>query len=165
MDYVGNLIRPPSEANSIILQVTLGCPHNKCTFCGAYKNVGFKLKPASVIENDIAFAARHCRRQKQVFLADGDVLSLPNPFLLELFDTIRTRLPWVRKISLYGSGRAIGRKTEYDLIALKNSGLARIYMGLESGCNMVLEKVKKGCNAESMVAAGRKVRNADLFCL
>jgi len=127
--------------------------------------VGFKLKPASVIENDIAFAARHCRRQKQVFLADGDVLSLPNPFLLELFDTIRTRLPWVRKISLYGSGRAIGRKTEYDLIALKNSGLARIYMGLESGCNMVLEKVKKGCNAESMVAAGRKVRNADDFCL
>jgi len=194
MDYVGNLIRPPSEANSIILQVTVGCPHNKCTFCGAYKpawpaptaqpqqtngnptaarqpspmqfsdkNVGFRLKPPSVIENDIAFAARHCRRQKQVFLADGDVLALPQPFLLELFQTIRSRLPWVRKISLYGSGRSIGRKTEDDLAALKKSGLARIYMGLESGCNTVLEKVRKGCSAESMVAGGRKVRSVDLF--
>ncbi|BCL60781.1 coproporphyrinogen III oxidase [Desulfomarina profundi] len=163
MDYTGNLIRPPSEANSIILQVTVGCPYNKCTFCGAYKNVEFCLKPAAAFEKALNFAAQYCRRQKRVFLADGDVLALRQSHLLELLRTVKTRLPWVQKISLYGSGRSIAGKKTNNLIELKKNGLDRIYMGLESGCDDVLKRVRKGCSAESMVTAGRMVRKADLF--
>ncbi|WP_457575765.1 radical SAM protein [Desulfomarina sp.] len=163
MDYVGNLIRPPSEANSIILQVTVGCPYNKCTFCGAYKNVKFGLKPALTLEKDLDFAARYCRGQKRVFLADGDVLALRQSSLLELISTVKSRLPWVRKISLYGSSRSILGKKTGRLIELKKSGLDRIYMGLESGCDDVLKRVRKGCSAKSMVTAGRMARDAGLF--
>ena len=77
MHYEGNIIRPPSEANSILLQVTVGCSRNKCTFCGTYKGERFRIKPDAIIMEDIAFAARHCRRQRRVFLCDGDALIIP----------------------------------------------------------------------------------------
>jgi radical SAM superfamily enzyme YgiQ (UPF0313 family) len=163
MDYVGHLIRPPSEANSIILQVTAGCSHNKCTFCGAYKGIPFTVKPAATVDADIAFAKKHCRFQKRVFLADGDVLIMKQSYLAALFSTIRRELPWVKRISLYGSGRAITGKTETELSELKSLGLDRVYMGLESGCNEVLKRVRKGDTAESMVLAGKKIRMSGLF--
>jgi len=163
MDYVGHLIRPPSEANSIILQVTVGCSHNKCTFCGAYKGISFTVKPAATVDADIAFAKKHCRLHKRVFLADGDVLIMKQSYLVTLFNTIRRELPWVKRISLYGSGRAIALKSESELSELKQLGLDRVYMGLESGCNEVLKRVIKGDTAESMVAAGKKIRMSGLF--
>ncbi len=163
MDYVGNLIRPPSEAYSIILQVTVGCSYNKCTFCGAYKGTLFTLKPAATVDRDIAFAKKHCQHQKRVFLADGDVLILKQSYLIALFCKIRQELPWVRRISLYGSGRAIARKTPHELIELKSMGLDRIYMGLESGCNETLNRVKKGDSVENMVLAGNKIKDSGLF--
>ena len=93
MHYEGNIIRPPSEANSILLQVTVGCSRNKCTFCGTYKDVSFRLKNAEVIGADLDFAAQSCLRQNTIFLADGDVLSLPFKVLVNLFGNIRRRLP------------------------------------------------------------------------
>jgi len=132
MDYVGNLIRPPSEAQSIILQVTVGCSYNKCTFCGAYKGTPFTVKPKTTVNQDIAFAKKYCRHQKRLFLADGDVLILKQNHLVALFRTIRHELPWVNRISLYGSGRAIARKKPDELLELKSLGLDRVYMGLES---------------------------------
>ena len=89
MDYVGNIIRPPSEADSIILQVTVGCSHNRCTFCGTYRGELFRLKDERIIDADLDFAARYCRRQNRVFLADGDVLSLPQHRLVALLTRIR----------------------------------------------------------------------------
>ena len=163
MDYVGNLIRPPSEAHSIILQVTVGCSYNKCTFCGAYKTTLFTVKPAATVENDIAFAKKNCRHQKRLFLADGDVLILKQSHLVALFRKIRHELPWVKRISLYGSGKAIARKTSDELLELKTLGLDRVYMGLESGCNEVLQKVKKGDSAENMILAGNKIKDSGLF--
>jgi radical SAM superfamily enzyme YgiQ (UPF0313 family) len=163
MHYEGNVIRPPSEAHSIILQVTVGCSHNKCTFCGTYKDVRFRLKEDHLIEEDLAFAGRYCRRQSRVFLADGDVLSLPQHRLLDLFARVRAQLPWVRRISLYGNERSIRGKSEGDLRALKEAGLDRVYMGLESGHDPTLAAIRKGAKAEAMVRAGRKVRAAGLF--
>jgi len=163
MDYVGNIIRPPSEAESIILQVTVGCSYNKCTFCGAYKGTLFTKKPVATVNADIAFAKKHCLRQKRVFLADGDVLILKQNHLVTLFNTIRKELPWVKRISLYGSGRAITLKTLDQLLELKALGLDRIYMGLESGCDDTLKKVKKGETAESMIVAGSKVKESGIF--
>ena len=110
MNYEGNIIRPPSEAHSIILQVSVGCSHNKCTFCGAYKGVRFHIKDAATINDDIAFAARYCKNQNRVFLADGDALIIPTARLLEIFSGIRQKLPWVNRISLYGNTKSILRK-------------------------------------------------------
>lgn len=163
MNYVGNVIRPPSEANSIILQVTVGCSYNKCTFCGAYKDIGFQLKAQTTIDADLEFAKHHCRNQKRVFLADGDVLILSQKRLIQLFAKIRTHLPWITRISLYGNARAIRQKSIEQLEELKSMGLDRVYMGLESGCDKVLANVKKGETATAMVAAGTKIRAAEIF--
>ncbi len=163
MHYEGNLIRPPSEANSIILQVTVGCTHNKCSFCGTYKDAPFRIKEADIVAADINFAATYCQRQKRVFLADGDVLNLSQRRLLALFTEIRNQLPWVNKISLYANAKAIRNKSDGQLAELKELGLARVYMGLESGHNKTLKAINKGGNAEQMIAAGQKMRQAGIF--
>ncbi|MDH3390540.1 MAG: radical SAM protein, partial [Desulfobulbaceae bacterium] len=123
MHYEGNIIRPPSEANSIILQVSVGCSHNKCTFCGAYKGVRFRIKDATTINEDIAFASRYCKKQKRVFIGDGDALIIPTDRLAEIFSSIRNSLPWVNRISLYGNAKSILRKNNEELGRLKKLGL------------------------------------------
>jgi radical SAM superfamily enzyme YgiQ (UPF0313 family) len=162
MDYQGIIIRPPSEANSIILQVTVGCSHNKCTFCGTYKGVRFRIKPESVVEKDIEFAARYCRHQRRVFLTDGDALILPQARLLKLLKTIRQRLPWVTRVGIYGNAKSIRTKTPEALKALHDSGLGIVYMGLESGDAVTLKAVRKGVGVETMVAMGQKVVEAGI---
>jgi radical SAM superfamily enzyme YgiQ (UPF0313 family) len=163
MNYEGFIIRPPSEADSIILQVTRGCSHNHCSFCGAYKDVDFRIKDDFTIDQDIEFASRHCLKQKRVFLADGDVLILPMHKLLNLFNKIRVRLPQVTRISLYGNGKAIRNKSLSDLITLKKLGLSRIYLGVESGDDHVLAAINKGETSETLAAAGQKVKKAGIF--
>jgi radical SAM superfamily enzyme YgiQ (UPF0313 family) len=163
MNYEGIIIRPPSEAGSIILQVTVGCSHNHCSFCGAYKDVEFRIKDDSAIEQDIEFASRYCLSQKRVFLADGDVLILPLHKLKTLFGKIRARLPHVKRISLYGNGKAIRSKSLSDLSALKKLGLSRIYLGVESGDDDVLAEIHKGETAQTLAAAGQKVKKAGIF--
>ncbi len=163
MNYEGNVIRPPSEADSIILQVTIGCSHNKCAFCATYRDEIFRLKDHRIIEKDLEFAARYCQRQKRVFLADGDVLSLPQRKLIEIFTLIRARLPWVNRISLYGNAKNILRKSEQELKQLKNLGLSRVFMGLESGHNPTLLAINKGADSAKMITAGRMIRAAGLF--
>ncbi|HID01817.1 MAG TPA: radical SAM protein, partial [Desulfobacterales bacterium] len=121
MNYDGDIIRPPSEANAIIIQVTVGCSHNKCTFCGAYKdpNKKFRVRSNEKITENLAFAARYCGRQKRVFLADGDALILPHKRLLSLFQQIKSSLPQVNRIAMYGNARAIRSKTVEELKELK----------------------------------------------
>ncbi len=163
MHYEGNIIRPPSEANSIILQVTVGCSHNKCTFCGTYSGELFRIKNEQIITEDLDFAARYCRRQKRVFLADGDVLSLPQKKLIELLTRIKEKLPWVNRVAMYGNAKNIIRKTEAELVHLKELGLARVYMGLESGNDETLKAINKGVDAQTMIKAGRMIRKAGIF--
>jgi radical SAM superfamily enzyme YgiQ (UPF0313 family) len=163
MHYEGNIIRPPSEAHSIILQVTVGCSHNRCTFCGTYRDVRFRLKEVELIAADLEFAATYCQRQKRVFLADGDVLVLPQKRLLALFSQIRGKLPWVNRISLYANAKSIRHKSPAELRELKQLGLDRVYLGLESGHDPTLAAIRKGADSGQMIAAGRKVREAGLF--
>lgn len=163
MHYEGNVIRPPSEANSIILQVTVGCSHNKCTFCGAYKDVRFKIKEEAIVKEDIDFASRYCRRQKRIFLADGDVLILSQRRLVTLFKEIKEKLPWINRITLYANAKAILSKSEEQLRELKKLGLNRIYMGLESGDNDVLQSIIKGADSEKMIKAAQHIRQVDIF--
>lgn len=163
MDYQGMVIRPPSEAFSIILQVTLGCSHNACTFCGTYRDKPFAVKPWEQIEADIAFAARYCRRQHTIFLADGDVLALPHADLMRLLSTIREQVPWVRRISSYASSRNLSAKSDEELLQYRRLGLLRLYLGLESGHDPTLRAIAKGSDSAAMVEAAGRIRRADIF--
>lgn len=163
MHYEGHIIRPPSEANAIILQVTTGCSHNRCTFCGAYREQKFRIKDDAVVDSDLDFAANYCTRQKTVFLADGDALVIPQQRLLDLFARIKEKLPWVRRISLYANCRDILNRSPEELAELKAAGLGRIYMGLESGHTKTLATIKKGATSAEMILAGRRVKEAGIF--
>jgi radical SAM superfamily enzyme YgiQ (UPF0313 family) len=162
MHYEGTIIRPPSEAFSIILQVAVGCSHNKCTFCGTYKGKRFKIKPESIVMKDIDFAAHYCTHQRRVFLTDGDPLILPHEKLLSLLRTIRSRLPWVTRIGLYANAKSVRMKKLDELKVLRENGLGIVYMGVESGDDTTLKKIRKGASAEGIVAAGKKVRESGI---
>jgi len=163
MQYQGTIIRPPSEADSIILQVTVGCSHNKCIFCGAYKGELFRIKDEAIVDQDLSFAARHCRRLNRVFLSDGDVLIIPQARLAGLLERIRNKLPWIRRISLYANAKSIMAKSPSELTTLKSLGLDRVYMGLESGHDQILAAIHKGADSRMMIAAARRIREAGLF--
>ena len=160
MHYEGNIIRPPSEANSILLQVTVGCSRNKCTFCGTYQSERFKIKPDSIVMADIAFAARYARRQRRVFLCDGDALIIPQQRLLKILTAIGEQLPWVTRVGAYANAKSLDLKTPTQLAELRAKGLGILYMGLESGDDQTLKMIHKGADAEHMIAMGRKARAA-----
>ena len=162
MHYEGNCIRPPSEAYSILLQVTVGCSHNKCTFCGTYKDKRFRIKDDRVILGDILFASRYMKRQDRVFLMDGDALIIPQKRLMWILDRIREHLPWVRRVGAYANAKGIKMKTLEELRALKKNGLGILYLGVESGDEEVLKKIRKGASPEHLINMGRKVREAGI---
>ena len=162
MHYEGNIIRPPSEANSILLQVTVGCSRNKCTFCGTYAGERFRIKPDAVIMEDIAFAARHCRRQRRVFLCDGDALIIPQKRLRVILSEIRRQLPWVTRVGAYANAKSLKMKSEQELAELKSLGLGILYMGLESGDDVTLKRIRKGATADTMTTEARKARRAGM---
>ncbi len=162
MHYEGNIIRPPSEANSILLQITIGCSHNKCTFCGTYSGERFRIKPDSVILEDIEFAAQYCRRQRRVFLCDGDALIIPQKRLVKVLQTIKEQLPWVTRIGAYANAKSLNMKTLEELRALKTLGLGIVYMGLETGDDITLKKINKGATSSHMINMGKKARKAGM---
>lgn len=163
MDYQGDIIRPPSEAFSLILQVTTGCSHNRCTFCAAYRATRFQIKPWERIEADLDFAATWCRRHSTIFLADGDVLALPPALLTTLLLRIREKLPWIRRVSSYATCQNILGLSDEQLLRYKQLGLSRLYMGLESGHDSILKAIAKGVDSEQMIVAGQRVRAAGIF--
>ena len=160
MHYEGNIIRPPSEANSILLQVTVGCSRNKCTFCGTYAGERFRIKPDSIIMEDIEFAAQYSRRQRRLFLCDGDALIIPQKRLLKILQIIEKRLPWVTRVGAYANAKSLDLKTPEELQALKARGLGILYMGLETGDDTTLKNINKGATSTQMIAMGRKAREA-----
>ena len=157
------VIRPPSEAGSIIIQVTSGCSHNRCTFCGVYKGTRFSICSADAVNRQIDIARVHARERNRVFLGAGDALVLPQQALLRIFRTIGERLPWVNRISLYANGRAIRSKSDRELAELKLRGLDRVYLGVESGDDYLLGWIKKGESVDSLARAGRRIVDAGLF--
>ncbi len=162
MHYEGFIIRPPSEADSILLQVTLGCSHNKCTFCGAYKEKRFTIKDDAIIEADIDYASRNFRFQKRVFLIDGDALIIPQQRLVKIMSSIKEKMPWIQRVGIYANAKGILRKTDDELAQLRDLGLGVVYFGLESGDAQVLQDVNKGHSPERMIEAGRKIRAAGM---
>ena len=161
MEYEGIVIRPPSEAESLILQVTLGCSHNRCTFCPTYKGRRFQIKDLDRIKEEIDEMAP-CGPFRKVFLADGDALIIPQDKLIAILQYLKERLPGLRRAGLYGNAKSILRKSVEELRALKALKLGIVYLGVETGDPTLLEKVRKGASYEQMVEAGRRVKEAGI---
>ena len=161
MKYEGGIIRPPSEADSLLLQVTVGCSHNRCTFCAAYKTKRFRIKTFAEIEEDILEAARY-RHFNRVFLCDGDALIIPQPRLVEILQSIRKHLSWVERVGTYANAKSILKKTVEDLKELKALGLGIIYLGVETGNEALLQEVCKGVGYDKMVVAGKRVKESGI---
>jgi radical SAM superfamily enzyme YgiQ (UPF0313 family) len=162
MHYEGTCIRPPSEAYSILLQVTVGCSHNKCAFCGTYKDKRFRIKDDKTIMSDILFASKYMKRQDRVFLMDGDALIIPQRRLIWILDRIKEHLPWVKRVGAYGNTKSIKMKTMEELIQLREKKLGIIYLGVETGDDELRRKVNKGSSAQTCIDMGRKVKDAGM---
>ena len=162
MHYEGNCIRPPSEAYSILLQVTLGCSHNKCSFCGTYTGKRFTIKDNETILSDILFASKHMKRQDRVFLMDGDATIIPQKRLMWILDRIHEHLPWVRRVGAYANAKSIRLKTLDELKALRENGLRILYLGVETGDERLLKEINKGASAQNLIDMGRKVIDAGI---
>ena len=158
----GMVFRPPSEAKSFILRITIGCSHNACTFCSMYKDVRFRLRPLEEVQHLIKQAARQHLGLRRVFLADGNALALSTEHLLSIMAMLRASFPKLSRITCYGGPKDILSKRPEDLVALKQAGLQIVYLGIESGDDDVLQMVNKGVTAAEMIAAGRKVLDAGM---
>ena len=162
MRYKGKVYRPPSEAYSLIVQVTYGCSHNKCAFCDMYDDKHFAMRPMDEIREDFELARRVYRRVERVFLADGDALMRKTAELVEILGLVYGLFPECERVTCYASPTSLQIKSEDDLRLLRSKGLQMVYMGLESGCDAVLEKMQKGHTAADIVAAGQKARRCGL---
>lgn len=147
MNMTGIVYRPPYEANSLLLQVTLGCSHNKCTFCYMYPDVRFKVCPMEEVEADIEEATRYCPNVKRVFLEHGDAFVLSAERLLKIADAIHRRLPKVETIAMYASIQNIKSKTDEELRQLRAAGIHGLDIGVESGLDAALTYMNKGHTA------------------
>lgn len=159
MRYIGDIYRPPSEAYSLLLQVTVGCSHNKCTFCNMYKNKQFRLRPMEDVLEDLDWARAHYRRVGRIFLCDGDALCLKNNKLLTILDRIRELFPECERVTSYGRATDALRKTDEELRELREHGLTMVYLGAESGSPKVLEMVNKGETAEELIEGVHNLEN------
>ena len=160
--YDEPVIRPPAEADSLILQATIGCRHNKCTFCVTYKQKKFRIRDFTELKAEIDWVARRSYGIRKVFLGDGDALAIPTDALIHLLNYIREMLPEVKKIAIYASPGNFSEKSVGDLIRLKKAGLTLAYVGFESGDDDTLQRINKGFTASQMATLMEKPNAAGL---
>ena len=164
MQYEGIVYRPPSEARSLIVQVTIGCAHNTCTFCNMYKAKRFRIRKMEEILSDLAEASqgRYADYIEKVFLADGDALIMKTDDLLTILSAIKRLFPGVTRVASYGTAQDILRKSEEELNQLREAGLGIVYVGAETGDDEILAYIHKGVTAEEVVAAGQKLKRCGI---
>ena len=162
MRYYGSVYRPPSEARSLIVQVTYGCSHNTCAFCSMYKEKRFALRPLDEVLEDFRIARQVYPHVDKVFLADGDALVRKAGELYTVLDTVRELFPECGRVTCYASPASIRIRTDEELRTLREKGLTMVYMGSESGCSAVLERMRKGHPAAEIVEMGQKVRRSGI---
>ena len=163
MDYVGSIIRPPSEAYSLIIQTTVGCSHNKCTFCRSFKDKDFFIKDIKTIKADIKEAATYGYTFDKAFLADGDALIMSTDTILEIMSYIKQNHPDIKRIGVYANTKAILKKSINELKELKDAGLGIAYQGIESGNKEVLRRIKKGAFPHKQKETAEKIKAAGIL--
>ena len=162
MRYEGNIYRPPSEAYSLIVQATIGCSNDTCTFCTMYKDKKFRARPTDDVISDLREARQMYRSVGRIFLADGDALVLSADKLLAILEEIEKLYPECERVTLYGTPKDVLSKTPEELRALRDKGLEMVYLGAESGDDEVLRRIKKGATADEIIAAIRRLEEAEI---
>ncbi len=162
MEYDMPLFRPPSEARSLIFQVTLGCSWNKCLFCDMYKTKKFLVRPFEELEKDVVEMSRRYPETKRIFMADGDALAAPVDHILMVLELMNQRFPNLQRISTYASPKNLKDLTLEELKMFKERKLDILYMGIETGNDELLKKIKKGASGKQMIEVGEKAIEAGL---
>ncbi len=161
--YQGTLYRPPSEARSLVLQATIGCSYNECSFCGMYRDKRFRVRPLAELEAEIDWASEHLGAGvHKVFLADGDALIAKASFLEAVLVRLKRAFPNLRRVSCYASPQSLQVRSVEEMSALRDLGLTLYYLGVESGHDAVLERLVKGVDATEMVRVAHKAHAADV---
>ena len=160
MRYEGNIFRPPGEWKSYLLQCTIGCSYNKCTFCGMYKDKSFRVRPLKDILEDIDMAKAYYGDVKRVFLCDGDAIIMRQDELLAILEKLYQSFPSLEKVTTYAGPKSTMTKTPEQLRELRQAGLVRTYLGVESGSDEVLKATNKGVTAQEMLEAGLRLTEA-----
>lgn len=162
MNYEGQIFRPPNEADAILLQVTVGCSHNGCRFCGMYRNKDFRIKHIGEIRRDLQCARGEFPDIGRVFLCDGDALVIPQRQLVEILEAIRSELPQVIRVTTYANAKSIARKSDSELETLKALNLKLFHVGLESGDDETLRRMEKYGDAQFHVAQAQRTHAAGI---
>lgn len=162
MEYDMPLFRPPSEARSLIFQVTLGCSWNRCVFCAMYKTKKFLVRPFEEVERDVIEMSWHYPDTRKIFLADGDPLAAPTDYLIRVLDLMNQRFPNLERISTYAGPTNLKVKTVDELREFKARKLDVLYLGIETGNDRLLKKIKKGATADTIIEVCRKAIDAGL---
>jgi len=160
IEYQGRVYRPPSEADSLILQATLGCSYNECTFCGMYRDKPFRVRKLPELMVEIGWARENLGDVLKVFLADGDALIAKTEYLEELTRACYAAFPRLRRVSCYASPQALDKRSVAELTRLREAGLTQYYLGVESGHDEVLANLKKGIDAANMIRVAGKATDA-----
>jgi radical SAM superfamily enzyme YgiQ (UPF0313 family) len=158
--YEGRLYRPPSEAGSLILQVTIGCSYNRCSFCGMYRDKRFRVRPVDELRAEISWAAEHVGSVRKVFLADGDALIAKAVTLQTILAALRDAFPELARVSVYASPQSLQVRTVDEMAGLRAAGLSLYYLGIESGQDQVLRDLEKGVDAAEMIRVANKAHAA-----
>ena len=160
LGYDYPLYRPPSEANSVIFQVTLGCSFNKCSFCNMYRTKDYSERPWTEIKSEIDLVSKSYPETEKVFLADGDALNLSTVKLLQAMDYLKNKFPKLKRISCYAMPKNLLQKSSDELILLNERGLNMLYIGIETGQDIVLKKITKGATSKGIVEACNKAKKS-----
>lgn len=162
LEYEEPLYRPPSEAHNLILQITIGCRFNQCSFCAMYKDKQYRLKSLDEIKHDIRLAQQYDADANRIFLADGDAFNLKTEQLIEILMLLQEAFPKLTRVSCYATPANIASKTVTELNQLKKLKLSLLYVGIETGDNQLLKKITKGANQSSIVKSLKLADSANL---
>ena len=156
LNYDYPLYRPPSEAKSLIFQVTLGCSFNECSFCDMYRSKEYSERPWDEVKMEIDMAAKHEPETKRIFLADGDALNLSTDYMIQIVKYLYEKFPNLERVSCYAMPMNLLKKTPEELKKMYDVGLKMLYLGIETGSDIVLKKVTKGATSQTIIRACRK---------
>lgn len=157
MRYEGNIYRPPSEADSYLLQVTIGCSHNQCTFCAMYKDKTYHIRSFEEIKTDIDMAKAYFGSVRDVFLCDGDAIAVKTDLLLAIVAELKKAFPYLKSIACYAGPKSTLGKSMSELKALREAGIDKVYLGVETGDDRLLKEINKGATAGEMRQAGQNL--------
>jgi len=160
LNYDYPLYRPPSEAHSLIFQVTLGCSFNECSFCDMYRSKQYSERPWDEVKAEIDLMAKALPDTQRIFLADGDALNLSTEYMQKIVKYLREKFPKIERISCYAMPMNVLKKTPEELKLLRESGLDMFYLGIESGSDLILKKVTKGATSTTIIRACKKAKDA-----